>query len=393
MSEHELLSNKKIIAIIPARGGSKGIEKKNIRMFAGKPLIAHTIEQALSSNLIQRTFVSTDDAGITAVSQAHGAEVIRRPAEISGDATSSEIALLHALDYLENSERLAPDYVVFLQCTSPLRKSHDIDSAVQQLIEENADSLLSVTKSHGFIWQKSGSEARSVNYDYNSRPRRQDFGGQYIENGSIYICTNEIMKFNRNRLGGKISIYEMEGWQAFEIDDVADFKLCAWLYEQHLQNEVFVVDSKNLHLIIYDFDGVMTDNRVEVDQNGVETVRVNRSDGLAISELRKRDIPQIIVSTEKNPVVQRRAEKLGIPVSHAVDDKQEFIASYMQERGINPQNVVYVGNDVNDLEAMKIVGMPIAPADAHRAVKKIAKHTTRARGGEGVVRELLDIIK
>ena len=149
MSEHELLSNKKIIAIIPARGGSKGIEKKNIRMFAGKPLIAHTIEQALSSNLIQRTFVSTDDAGITAVSQAHGAEVIRRPAEISGDATSSEIALLHALDYLENSERLAPDYVVFLQCTSPLRKPHDIDSAVQQLIEENADSLLSVTKNHG----------------------------------------------------------------------------------------------------------------------------------------------------------------------------------------------------------------------------------------------------
>lgn len=389
-----MLSNKKIIAIIPARGGSKGIEKKNIRMFAGKPLIAHTIEQALTSKSIQRTFVSTDDAGIAAVSQTHGAEVICRPAEISGDATSSESALLHALDYLENSEGLAPDYVVFLQCTSPLRKLHDIDSAIQQLIEEYADSLLSVTKSHGFIWQKSESEVRSVNYDYKNRPRRQDFGEQYVENGSIYICKSRILKECRNRLGDKIAMYEMEKWQAFEIDDAEDFKLCEWLFQQHLKKkEPFKIDEKSLELIIYDFDGVMTDNRVEVDQNGVETVRVNRSDGLAISALKKRDIPQVIISTEKNPVVQKRAEKLGIPVSHSVDDKKYFVANYLKEKNIDPRNVVYVGNDVNDLEAMKIVGLPIAPADAHDEVRRIARYTTHARGGEGVVRELLDIIK
>ena len=386
--------NKKIIAVIPARGGSKGIEKKNIRSFAGKPLITHTIEQALASRSVQRTFVSTDDDEIASVSKKYGAEIVWRPSGISSDTASSESALLHAVNELEEREQFSPDLVIFLQCTSPLRKSGDIDAAVQKFVEEKADSLLSVSKSHQFLWEERGRAARPVNYDYKKRPRRQDFGQQYVENGSIYICKSRILKETRNRLGGKISMYEMEKWQAFEVDDAEDFKLCEWLFQQHLQKkEPFKVDEKTLELIIYDFDGVMTDNRVEVDENGVETVRVNRSDGMAISVLKKKDIPQVIISTEKNPVVQKRAEKLGIPVSHSVDDKKDFVASYLKEKNIDSRNVVYVGNDINDLEAMKIVGLPIAPADAHRAVKRIAKYTTRARGGEGVVRELLDIIK
>ncbi len=387
-------SNKKIIAVIPARGGSKGIEKKNIRSFAGKPLIAHTIEQALASQSVQRIFVSTDDDEIASISKKCGAEIVWRPSGISNDTASSESALLHAVNELEDREQFSPDHVIFLQCTSPLRKPGDIDAAVQIFVEEKADSLLSVSKSHQFFWVEQGGAARPVNYDYKNRPRRQDFGEQYVENGSIYICKSRILKETKNRLGGKTSMYEMEKWQAFEVDDAEDFKLCEWLFQQHLKKKrPFKVDEKSLELIIYDFDGVMTDNRVEVDENGVETVRVNRSDGLAISVLKKKDIPQVIISTEKNPVVQKRAEKLGIPVSHSVDDKKDFVASYLKEKNIDSRNVVYVGNDINDLEAMKIVGLPIAPADAHRAVKRIAKYTTRARGGEGVVRELLDIIK
>lgn len=387
-------SNKKIIAVIPARGGSKGIEKKNIRSFAGKPLIAHTIEQAMASRSVQRIFVSTDDDEIASISKKCGAEIVWRPSGISNDTASSESALLHAVNELEDREQFSADHVIFLQCTSPLRKPGDIDAAVQKFVEEKADSLLSVSKSHQFFWEEWGGSARPVNYDYKNRPRRQDFGEQYVENGSIYICKYRILKEHKNRLGDKIAMYEMEKWQAFEIDDAEDFKLCEWLFQQHFKKkELFRVDEKSLELIIYDFDGVMTDNRVEVDENGVETVRVNRSDGLAISVLKKKDIPQVIISTEKNPVVQKRAEKLGIPVSHSVDDKKDFVASYLKEKNIDSRNVVYVGNDINDLEAMKIVGLPIAPADAHRAVKRIAKYTTRARGGEGVVRELLDIIK
>lgn len=361
-------------------------------MFAGKPLLAHSIEQALSSHAIQRTFVSTDDDEIARMSKSYGAEVIRRPVDISSDTASSESALQHALEYLESTEGLTPDVVVFLQCTSPLRTAEDIDSAVQEFVEQEADSLLSVTKSHKFLWERSDNEIRSVNYDYRNRPRRQDFGEQLTENGSFYIFKPWILRECNNRLGGKIAIYEMAEWQAFEIDNADDFKLCEWLYNEYLQKDVFVVNEKKLELIIYDFDGVMTDNRVAVDQNGVETVRVNRSDGLAIAELKKKDIPQMIVSTETNQVVQKRAEKLGIPVSHSVDDKQEFISKYLHAQGINPENVVYVGNDINDLATMKMVGMPIAPADAHKEIKKIAKFTTNARGGEGVVRELLDII-
>ncbi|MCH8956834.1 acylneuraminate cytidylyltransferase family protein, partial [candidate division KSB1 bacterium] len=230
-------SNKKIIAVIPARGGSKGIEKKNIRSFAGKPLIAHTIEQAMASRSVQRIFVSTDDDEIASISKKCGAEIVWRPSGISSDTASSESALLHAVNELEEREQFSPDLVIFLQCTSPLRKSGDIDAAVQKFVEEKADSLLSVSKSHQFFWEERGGAARPVNYDYKKRPRRQDFGQQYVENGSIYICKSRILKEHKNRLGDKIAMYEMEKWQAFEIDDAEDFKLCEWLFQQHFKKK------------------------------------------------------------------------------------------------------------------------------------------------------------
>jgi len=231
-----------LIAVIPARGGSQGIEKKNIRMFAGAPLICHTIEQALSANMIDRVVVSTDDEEIAGIAENSGAEFVFRPKAISGHTATSESALLHTLDYLEDKKNATPDYIAFLQCTSPLRQTHDLDAAFRKLLDDRADSLLSVTKSHRFVWEKSNGSVRSVNYDYRNRPRRQDFQEQYIENGSIYICKSEMLKKQKNRLGGKITMYEMEPWQAFEIDDWHDLKLCEWLYQQHVQK--FVVTPK-----------------------------------------------------------------------------------------------------------------------------------------------------
>jgi 3-deoxy-D-manno-octulosonate 8-phosphate phosphatase (KDO 8-P phosphatase) len=148
-----------------------------------------------------------------------------------------------------------------------------------------------------------------------------------------------------------------------------------------------------IELIIYDFDGVMTDNKVIIDQNGNESVIVNRSDGLAISEFKKYNIRQIIISTERNPVVQKRAEKLNIPCLNSVENKKSVVEDFLLKNGINNQNVVYVGNDINDLDAMLIVGFPVAPADAHGSVKKISRYITNSIGGFGVVRDLLDILK
>lgn len=148
----------------------------------------------------------------------------------------------------------------------------------------------------------------------------------------------------------------------------------------------------NLDLICYDFDGVMTDNRVLVDETGREAVFVNRGDGMAIAAFRHLGIAQIIMSTESNPVVAARARKLSIPVVQGLSDKAAALKAHMAEAGADPSRVLYVGNDVNDLAAMRLVGYPVAPADAHPTILALACFVTRARGGEGVIRDLIDHI-
>jgi len=381
-----------IVAIIPARGGSKGLEKKNLLTFSGMPLVAHSIEQSLGSRWIGRTYVSTDDMEIAEVSKQYGAEVVIRPAEISGDSATSESALLHFLSHLQQAGCREPDYVVFLQCTSPLRKPEDIDLALETMMSQEADSLLSVVRSHQFMWRCEDDGLKAVNYNYMNRPRRQTFDSQYAENGSIYIFKPRILTQFRNRLGGKIAIHVMENWQAFEIDSVADFKLCQWLYDEYLtKGQVVRIVKEDIELIVYDFDGVMTDNLTYIDQTGCEMVRVNRSDGLAVSRIKNERIPQLILSTETNQVVRKRAEKLGIPVHFGVSDKKKFLQEYSSKANIDLRKVIYIGNDTNDLEVMKIVGIPIAPADAHEEVRRVAVLAMHSRGGEGVIRELLDL--
>jgi len=147
---------------------------------------------------------------------------------------------------------------------------------------------------------------------------------------------------------------------------------------------------KEVELIIYDFDGVMTNNKVLINEDGKESVFCDRSDGLAISNIKKMGLPQIIISTEKNKIVEMRAKKLGIQVIHGMDCKKSIVKKYCDERNINLNKVVFIGNDINDLEVMKIVGYPIAPSDAHAAIKNEAKFLTKAKGGEGVIRELLN---
>ena len=213
------------IAIIPARGGSKGLPRKNIKPLLGRPLIAYSIEQCLNSTAIDQVFVSTDDDEIATVSESCGARIIRRPDPISGDTASSESALVHAMEALERLD-IKPDYVFFLQCTSPIRRSDDLDNAFQQLVEQQADSLLTASPSHSFIWKlDTNNEAQTVNYDYRNRPRRQDMEPQYKENGSFYIFSPRVLAEYGNRLGGKIALHIMPEECAYEIDSEVDFKV------------------------------------------------------------------------------------------------------------------------------------------------------------------------
>ena len=152
------------------------------------------------------------------------------------------------------------------------------------------------------------------------------------------------------------------------------------------------INSDDIDLIVYDFDGVMTDNRVILFQDGTEAVIVNRADGLGVDRIRSRGIPQLILSTETNPVVKARAAKLRIELIASCADKRIALKNYCEKNSYNLQRVLYVGNDLNDLEVMKVVGFPVAPADAHPEIRKIAKLITGTKGGDGVIRELADAI-
>ncbi len=224
------------VAIIPARGGSKGLKKKNIYSVAGKPLLAWTIQQALASTSIDKVFVSTDSFIISGIAKEYGAEVIERPAKFSGDKASSESAISHALEVIELEYEMAVSTVVFLQATSPLRKPGDIDAAMEVFRREGADSLISVTKADDLtLWESREGKWTSVNFDYRNRGMRQDRPTQFIENGSIYIFTPETLATFDNRIGEKLSIYEMEFWQTWEIDTVEEIDLIEYyLFKKNL---------------------------------------------------------------------------------------------------------------------------------------------------------------
>ena len=214
------------VAIIPARGGSKGLPNKNILSMNGKPLISYSINHCLQSEYFRNVFVSTDCPKICEIAKEFGAKVILRPDELSNDTASSESALKHAYDHIKNLIDDTIDFVAFLQCTSPIRKNDDLDKALELLLEENSDSLLSTVENHGFIWSKNDQGILcSINYDYRYRQRRQDCPKQFRENGSFYIFKPWVLDELNNRLGGKISCYEMQPESALEIDSKLDFDL------------------------------------------------------------------------------------------------------------------------------------------------------------------------
>jgi CMP-N,N'-diacetyllegionaminic acid synthase len=220
-----------IVAIILARGGSKGVPKKNLRPLGTKPLVVWTIEQAHAARCVDETIVSTDDPAIAEVARAAGAEVIERPAELATDTASSESGIAHVLTELEGRGRQV-QHVVFLQCTSPLREPDDIDRAFATYRESAADSLLSVTRSHAFLWSEGEDQfARALNYDPQRRPRRQDRRPEYRENGSIYIFSRETFARFQNRLGERIAMHVMDDATAWEIDSESDFRVLEALIE------------------------------------------------------------------------------------------------------------------------------------------------------------------
>ncbi|WES65620.1 acylneuraminate cytidylyltransferase [Microbacter sp. GSS18] len=373
------------VAIIPARGGSKGVPRKNLRRVGGIPLIARAVVAAASARCIDRVVVSTDDPDIAAVAAEWGAEIVERPGELSGDTASSESALLHALDVLD--DRGVPVRVVaFLQATSPFIDTEALDEAVQLVRSRRRDSVFSAVETYGFLWARgAGDAAEAVNHDASHRPRRQDREPHFLETGAFYVMRAKGFRASAHRFFGSIGIVEVPERTALEIDTESELERARTLAPLFDRPGPVDVDA-----VVTDFDGVHTDDTAAVDQDGRETVVVSRSDGWGVAALRRAGVPVAILSSETNPVVSARAAKLGVDARQGLGDKLAALREWAHERGIPLSRIAYLGNDVNDLACLEAVGWPIAVADAHPEVLAAARLVLDRAGGDGAVRELAD---
>lgn len=375
------------VAVIPARGGSKGVPRKNVRPIGGIPLVVRAVLAARRAERVDRVFVSTDDAEIAAVSEAAGATVIPRPDAIAGDLASSESAVLHVIDLLA-SQGVEVRTVVFLQATSPFIDSEAIDRGVAMVRSGGFDVAFAAYETYGFLWSRDDAgRATAINHSASVRPRRQDREPHFMETGAFYVLDAAGFSDARHRFFGKVGIVEVSESSAVEIDDTAQLAIADALAPLFALPEAVLVDA-----IVTDFDGVHTDDTAFVDASGREFVRVNRSDGMGVARLRDAGIPLLILSTETDLVVAARAAKLRVPVIQAVDDKATALRTWAVENDIALDRLAYLGNDVNDLPAMALVGWPVAVADARPEVAAAARLVLTRRGGDGAVRELISLV-
>lgn len=397
-----------ILAIIPARGGSKGIPRKNIRDFAGYPLIAYSIQAAKNSKYVTRTIVSTDDDEIANVARRFGAEIpFIRPSEFAEDQSLDLPVFKHALETLRKAEGYIPDLVIQLRPTSPIRPIDLVDNAIEKIINNpQADSVRGVVPSgqnpHK-MWKfnrESGQLEGLIKLDGVKEPYnapRQALPETFWQTGHIDVIKPEIILNHNSMSGNKILPVFIDPDYTVDLDKPSDWVKAEWIV---WHTGLLMVTPGNprrklpqkVELVVFDFDGVMTDNRVFVNQDGVESVAANRGDGMGITMLHASGIKTLVISKEINPVVRARCNKLKIPYLQGVDDKPMVLKNHLEENGINPENVIFVGNDINDVPCFSIVGCAIAVSDSHISALRQADIILQNKGGYGAVREICDLV-
>ncbi|WP_406007116.1 N-acylneuraminate cytidylyltransferase [Streptomyces sp. NBC_00637] len=421
---------RRVLAVIPARGGSKGVPAKNLAPVGGVPLVTRAVHECRATRLVTDVVVSTDDHAIAAAAREAGAEVVLRPAALAGDTATSEAAVLHALDAHEALHGSPVDAVLLVQCTSPFLVRDDIDGVAAAVVERGADTAVTVAPFHGFVWRDAGDAGTTdsavgsddadgtagtgnaagnadgeaaggtgrrpgpaggfgVNHDKAFRPRRQDRPQDLLETGAAYAMETHGFREHGHRFFGRTELVRTDPARVLEIDDPHDLaraRALAPLFDADRPGSL--PTAADIDAVVLDFDGTQTDDRVLIDSDGREFVSVHRGDGLGIAALRRSGLRMLILSTEQNPVVAARARKLRLPVLHGIDRKDLALKQWCEEQGIAPERVLYVGNDVNDLPCFALVGWPVAVASAHDVVRGAARAVTTLPGGDGAIREI-----
>jgi len=384
-------------AFIPVRGGSKSIPLKNIKPICGRPLVYWTVKAACGCKYIDEVYVATDSDKIreTVESFKIGREeelfkkvvVIDRSEASASDTASTEYAML---EFAANYEF---ENIVLIQATSPLLTSIDLDMGFEAFHEDGTDSVLSVVRQKRFHWANNESGfAYSTNYNVFHRPRRQEFAGYMVENGAFYITSKADLLKSQNRVSGNIKAVEMNEDTFFEIDEPSDWIIIEALMKKNgldLDRESI----PDIKMFLTDCDGCLTNGGMYYSEFGDELKQFNTRDGMGFSILRKKGIITGIITSESVELNRRRAEKLKLDILEAsCEDKVDAVKRLCKQYNVSLENVVYVGDDINDLDVIRMVGYGCCPADAMPQVRSAAKYITKAHGGEGVIREIVEKI-
>jgi len=371
------------ILIIPARGGSKGIPKKNLKTVNGISLIERSIRTALKSK-VDEIIVSTDDTEISEVALKYGVSLHKRSKKNSGDTASTESVVSEVID--EFKKKWTPESVIgFYQVTSPFVSTNTINNCFD--LAEKGFSAFSARLFHGFIWEQLDNW-NPVNHPTNFRPRRQELSNKVVETGAIYCFPLTEFMEKKFRICSEPMPVLVEGITGIEIDDLEDLKLANLLASQYSKIDFDFDRVRTPKIIFTDFDGCLTDDKVKLNYFGKESVKVNRKDGLAVKRLRKMGIEVVIATSETNEIVQLRAKKLKIEALRGLDNKADALSDYLANRSLTWGDVWYIGNDVNDLESLAKAEISFCPLDASPEVFLVSKVVLSRRGGDGVLSEI-----
>lgn len=393
-----------VLALVPARGGSRSIRRKNARSLGGHPLLAWAVAAARQARGVTRVLCSTDDPELQALARHYGAEApFLRPAELAGDLVRDYPVVAHALEWLELQEGYSPDYVVQLRPTSPLRPPGLIDEGLQRLVSQPAaDSLRAVVPAPQTpfkMWLlESGRLAPlldcvGVHEPWNAP--RQELPQALWQTGHLDVIRTASLKELGSLTGTHVLPLLVDPRYAVDIDTLEH-----WREAERRLAEIECVrpdgDPRGpfgrVRLVVFDFDGVFTDDRVYVGEDGRESVACSRADGLGLRRLRERGIRTAVLSTETNPVVAARCRKLELHCRQGVGDKGAALDALVRQAGLGWDEVAFVGNDVNDLDCLRQAGLAVAPADARPEVRALADWVLQSRGGRGAVREVCELL-